>query len=480
MTSLIRRQIAPLVAAVLLMSTAEVASATTATVATSCTITGSARNDVLRGTSGRDVVCGLGGNDTIYGFGGNDTLIGGAGDDRLDAGDGDDSLIGDAGKDTLLGGAGADTLNGGDGNDTITAGPGNDTAAGDAGSDRLSGGDGNDTLSGGDGNDTLNGEKGNDAAAGDAGNDAVTGGTGDDRLNGGTGDDRQSGDAGADTLWGGAGNDSLAGGAGSDALQGGPDRDALNTGAGSDQCASDPEDPVTGRCIVDSGSPVLTFDSVPQVVTAGTTVTFRWRATDSSGVNSTQASIGGPWGWVTNWGCGFQTVGSLVSGDDRDGVYALECAIPADAPSQTYSLILSGSDNFSQATWGITREFTVTGGSSDTATPSIIDMQTLGSTDRGKSFTLRTRVTDETGVAYAFAWVNSGAFVVDPRTMRYWVDYSAEGPQLVEGDVRDGVWEQTFTVRDDTPAGVYTIWISIGDTLGNRLYQTTEYSVTVP
>ncbi len=42
--------------------------------ALSCTITGTADNDVLRGTSGDDVICGGNGSDTIDGGGGNDTL----------------------------------------------------------------------------------------------------------------------------------------------------------------------------------------------------------------------------------------------------------------------------------------------------------------------------------------------------------------------------------------------------------------------
>ncbi len=478
MNSVLRRLLVSTSAAALLFPAAGFAPATAATTS-SCTITGSARNDVLRGTRGADVICGLGGNDTIYGFGGNDTLLGGAGDDRLDAGDGDDTVNGESGNDTLLGGNGSDSLSGGDGSDTVSGGAGADTAAGDAGADRVGGGDGNDTITGGDGNDTATGENGNDTVSGDAGNDTATGGSGDDRLSGGLGDDKAAGDAGNDTLWGNGGSDALAGGTGNDALQGGPGRDTVNTGSGSDQCAADSEDPVAGRCAVDTSAPVISFDSVPEVVAAGTTVSFRWRATDTSGVLSTQASIGSTWGWVTTWGCGFQTVGTRVDGDDRDGVYELQCAVPNDAPSQTYSLIVSGSDNFSQATWGITREFTVAGGSSDTALPVVTDMTVVGTTERGKTFSVRTRATDETGVAYAYVWVTSGARVVDPVTMRYWVDYE-EGPQLVEGDTRDGVWEQRFTVREDTPAGDYTMWISLGDTLGNRLYQSTALTITIP
>ena len=42
-----------------------------------CTISGTARDDVLRGTSGGDTLCGLGGHDVLIGGGGGDTLVGG-------------------------------------------------------------------------------------------------------------------------------------------------------------------------------------------------------------------------------------------------------------------------------------------------------------------------------------------------------------------------------------------------------------------
>jgi Ca2+-binding RTX toxin-like protein len=63
-------------------------------------ITGTAKNDVLRGTAKADTLMGKGGNDKLYGRGGNDTLVGGAGNDLL---------VGGAGKDKLRCGAGTDT-----------------------------------------------------------------------------------------------------------------------------------------------------------------------------------------------------------------------------------------------------------------------------------------------------------------------------------------------------------------------------------
>ncbi len=64
-----------------------------------CTISGTAKADVLRGTSGPDVICGRGGNDRLKGLSGDDVLVGGPGRDVLRGGAGVDTLDGGRGKD---------------------------------------------------------------------------------------------------------------------------------------------------------------------------------------------------------------------------------------------------------------------------------------------------------------------------------------------------------------------------------------------
>ena len=86
-----------------------------------CTISGTARDDVLRGTPGDDTICGLGGNDVLLGRRGDDALIGGAGSDALFGGAGLDELRGGPGIDLLQGGRGRDVLRGGSGDDRCEA-----------------------------------------------------------------------------------------------------------------------------------------------------------------------------------------------------------------------------------------------------------------------------------------------------------------------------------------------------------------------
>jgi Ca2+-binding RTX toxin-like protein len=132
-----------------------------------CTITGTARNDVLVGTRGNDVICGLGGNDRIDGGDGNDVIFGDSGNDRIRGGRGRDVVRGGLGADVILGGRGSDRLYGQSGADVLKGQSGNDRLVGGAGLDRLFGGAGRDLLDGsGDGRrtDRLNGGRGRDRA----------------------------------------------------------------------------------------------------------------------------------------------------------------------------------------------------------------------------------------------------------------------------------------------------------------------------
>ena len=90
-----------------------------------CTITGTARTDILNGTLGDDVICGLGGNDIINGRGGNDIIYGGPGSDLLSGGSGDDMVYGEAGNDLIKI---DDKVSG---NDNADGGPGFDLCSSD-------------------------------------------------------------------------------------------------------------------------------------------------------------------------------------------------------------------------------------------------------------------------------------------------------------------------------------------------------------
>jgi Ca2+-binding RTX toxin-like protein len=149
-----RSWVAPMSAAVLLVSTAGVAVAQG--------VTGSQGPDRLRGTNQADTFQAYAGDDRVRAF---------AGDDAADLGPGADRAWGGRGDDRLEGFAGPDRLHGGPGNDTLV---GDVPLVGDLVSrDRLWGGRGDDTLRGGDGNDRIHGGRGRDTIAAQAGNDRI-------------------------------------------------------------------------------------------------------------------------------------------------------------------------------------------------------------------------------------------------------------------------------------------------------------------
>jgi hypothetical protein len=224
--------------------------------AATCTVTGTAGNEVLQGTDGDDVLCGGGGDDSLTGLGGNDTLLGGLGNDILtggdgndtiDGGDGNDIVDGGTGNDIVTGAGGLDAITGGDGDDNLAGGNENDTISGDAGADSITAGTGVDTVTGGDGADHIDAGDGDDFVEGGLGNDTVLAGSGADTVAGGDGDDNISGGNGNDTVDSGAGADTVAGDAGDDRISGGDGNDIVGGGIENDRLVGDAgNDTITG------------------------------------------------------------------------------------------------------------------------------------------------------------------------------------------------------------------------------------------
>lgn len=418
------------------------------------TISSSAR--VINGTSGNDVI-----------------LVRGSGKHTVNAGNGNDVICSAGGSDFISGGAGNDVINSGSGQDVVNSGSGNDVINAGAGKDVIKAGSGNDNVIAGSGNDTVNG------------------GTGDDSLNGGTGNDLLTGNSGIDVIWGNAGNDSLNGGAGNDSLQGGAGRDTLTPGSGSNSCAPDNTDQVVGTCTVDSLMPQVSNVSVmspavePQVsnvsvmspVVAGSKATFMWSISDSTGVGYTDLRIGGPSGWVVNW-CGFPVEGTRISGDAQQGTYSVECDIPATAVNTTYTAFIIAADFFGNSSDGISADFTVTGGIADNAEPTLnfveVSSNVLGP---GEEFTVTYRATDESGIQFVYGYFyHDGLGVAGDRGI--WITPGALSG-LISGDVKDGVWQQSFTINDFAPIGTYTLYVGRTDIYGNRNFTQSELQITV-
>ncbi|MFM8972613.1 MAG: gamma-glutamyl-gamma-aminobutyrate hydrolase family protein, partial [Actinomycetota bacterium] len=358
----------------------------------------------LTGTSKADVICGLGGNDTLIGGGGADTLLGGPG------------------RDTLSGGPGADTLRGGDGNDT---------------------------LRGGDAADILRGEAGSDLLAGDIGRDDLNGGPGADLLNGGTHSDR------------------------------------IRLSTTTDTCGTDPVDVIDGSCVIDTDAPEVSDVTVSDPIAAGTPFTVTWRVTDRSGLHdvpsgpttvapATNLSIGGAPDWITDW-CGFAVPATRISGTPTDGIYRVECAIPADVPNGTYSIWIGARDRFNNSTFAEATAINIVDGYEDTDAPVVSDVTVSDPIAAGTTFTVTWRVTDRSGLpdipydATTVAPATNLRIGGAPGWVTNWCGFAVPATRI-SGTPTDGIYRVECAVPAVVPNGTYGIWIGASDRFGNLTF----------
>ena len=366
-----------------------------AAVTAACTITGTARADVLRGTAGADVICGLGANDVIYGGGGNDVIRGGTGNDRIS---------GDAGNDIISGGDGNDTLNGGNGNDKLIGDAGNDSISGLAGNDFLDGGIGSDQVSGGIGDDALKGGSGTDQISTGTGADTCASDSA-DRISGTCTIDRTGPTAAwldvPATVTAGetfTATFSLKDPSGVDPTSpsgfiggapgwitswcGFPVTASLESGTNTDgvwsitcpvptNAVSDPysiwinvadrfgnaSPQLTADFAVvggasDNKAPVITDVVIPTTAKPGDTITITWRAADPSGVKDT------PYPWVYRPAPQFgvlygEGIGQPVrtSGDAFDGAYSQTLRLPDNSVNGQYAVYISVRDELGNKTY---------------------------------------------------------------------------------------------------------------------------------
>lgn len=287
-------------------------------------------------------------------------------------------------------------------------------------------------------------------------NDVLRGTPGDDVICGLGGRDRLIGLGGQDILMGGAGADMLLGGAGDDALVGGPGPDKGSGGRGDDVCT--PEAGLSD-CTVDADAPVLEDVVAPAEVRAGSVLVVTWTATDASGITG-YASVGGRNGWAP-WCFAAPVTREGPSGDRL----AFECTVPDVIPNDEYTAFVGTVDDLGNRT-ETQVTFRIVGGSDDIDAPRIVSGPNLPDVAPGDAFTLRWALEDVSGVTYTQAWVYTPEFSL--------IGYdrlpgsSTSAAVLVEGDVTDGVWEQSFTVSPEASFGSYMVTLSVRDEVGNR------------
>jgi hypothetical protein len=308
-----------------------------------------------------------------------------------------------------------------------------------------------------------------------AGNDVICGSSGSDVLDGGAGNDTIFAQSGNDRVIGGAGNDLLNGGAGNDALQGGTGTDKLNTGSGTNYCAVDNADPIVGQCTLDGQGPMVSNTSV---VAAGTVVTFSWKISDISGIDSSWVKIGGPSGWVVSW-CGFVIMGEVVSVVDGVSTYSVKCQIPSTAVNAVYTAFIDGVDFFGKPAQQTQINFMITSGVSDAMAPVTSNVTVVdGDPVTRQPITITWNSTDISGVENVMVWVmlKDGGFA--NNSGRSYFDYGT--PTRISGTALDGEYQQVITPNAQTISGTYGIWISARDIYGNKVFAPSNVNFQTP
>jgi Ca2+-binding RTX toxin-like protein len=357
----------------------------------------------------------------------------------------------------ICGYAGADTIYGNGGNDVIYAGDGNDVIDGGNGSDRIDGGAGTDRITGGIGNDTLNGNAGNDTLNAGIGNDVLNGNTGADQLNAGVGDD---------------------------SLCGGSERDVLQPGGGDDQCANDLTDLTIGRCRKDTTAPVFAPMALSRTVSAGDDLDIEWVVTDDSPISMSWGFIGSNAGWIIEW-CDLPVISSGIDEtiNAKTGLltarFRVSCTVPVNAPNGEYLVELNAVDVFGNDATPQRVSVTVQNGSTDVSAHAISEITlSSNSVTRTEPLTISLRLDDETGISEAYVYMAHNQYgFADLNGWGYTV-YNA--PQAVPITVSSGVAQehtQKIEFVDGAPAGIYTVWVSVRDTLGNRDFIQTSTTV---
>jgi hypothetical protein len=400
------------IVAILLVSLFAAVPSTEAAPRPKCTITGTARNDILTGTNGNDVICGLAGNDTINGLGGNDIIIGGPGNDVLTGGNGKDILHGNDGKDTLLGAEGNDTLAGGSGADSIQPGSGKNHCLEDR-ADRVVGKCTRDTSI-----PTITRSRSAELTFNAGDRLVLTVDIADESSVEST-TARVIQPSGVVMDWCPQAMTLING----DMYRGTYAMEcdtAINAEGGRYVLRIDAQDAlgnilrsfdvpftvVAYDRINDEAGPVFTWDTAQKrVVIAGTTADIRWQVEEPSGIGTIYAMIGGPNGW-SNWCDGH--IADQIDGDRFGGTFGYRCRIPANAPNTTYALFVWGTDVFGNATFLGTKtiDFDVTGGSDDTQGPQF-EIMRFEQSENTRTIRVRWRLTDASGVEGSGVYITS-------------------------------------------------------------------------
>ena len=224
--------------------------------------------------------------------------------------------------------------------------------------------------------------------------------------------------------------------------------------------------------------PVISDISVPAIVKAGSSLTFRWRAADPDLVSATGVRVGWASGIFSS--CGFGELGTLESGTTRDGEWSYTCWIPSNAVSTFYSVSIWASDMLGLSSDISYTTFVVEGGNDDSSAPLYTNVSVENTVSPGGTVVINWTLADPSGIEGAVMWVAGPTGFYNLTSEKSYANYAT----LVitrDCNAAGDTCELTQSVQIDptSPAGVYTLWVSATDKLGNKVLEPSiQFDVT--
>ena len=216
--------------------------------------------------------------------------------------------------------------------------------------------------------------------------------------------------------------------------------------------------------------PVITDIAVPAIVKAGSSLTFRWRAADPDLVSATGVRVGWASGIFSS--CGFGELGTLESGTTRDGEWSYTCWIPSNAVSTFYSVSIWASDMLGLSSDISYTTFVVEGGNDDASAPLYTNVSVENNVSPGGTVVINWTLADPSGIEGAVMWVAGPTGFYNLESEKSYANYATleiTRDCTAAGDTCE--LTQTVQIDPTSPAGVYTLWVSATDKLGNKVLE---------
>jgi hypothetical protein len=224
--------------------------------------------------------------------------------------------------------------------------------------------------------------------------------------------------------------------------------------------------------------PRITDVTVPAVVQAGSSLTFRWRVAAPARVSATGVRVGWASGIFSS--CGFGDTGTLENGTTRDGEWSYTCWIPSNAVSTVYSVSIWVSDLLGVTSDISETTFVVEGGSDDSSAPLYTNVSVENNVSPGGTVVINWTLADQSGIEGAVMWVAGPTGFYNLASEKSYANYATLEITRDCNSAGDKC-ELTQSVQIDptSPAGVYTLWVSATDKLGNKVLEPSiQFDVT--